>query len=251
MSPALVQALADLAQDGGEMISINRKKLDNVPPSPARDEAEQKLDALTQSMGQLVEVSQQLSGNLGLMILMTAGLPPPAQPGDSAPAGSGPGNTTVGGHYTVGGGGTVAGNTSLGGGGTVAGNMQMTLSKVATDRQALVEVLGQASQIHQRSQQEIQKLKMEQLTCDNLEKVAEGIKFVSVMFNFMEGAAGLAENFAVDFAAAFVGDQVKSLSGSALGGFHVRTSGEECFDRRKKERKEVKGESRQCSQPDQ
>ncbi len=207
LSPATAQGLADLAQDAGEIVRINRKNLDNVPPSPARDEAEQKLDVLTQSMGELIEVSQQLSGNLGLMIPMTADLPPPSQPAGNGPTGSGAGNTTVGGNYT------------MGGGGSVAGNMQMTLSKVAADRQALVEVLGQASQIHQRSQQEIQKLKMEQLTCDNLEKVAEGIKFVSVMFNFMSGAAGIAKNFALDFTAAFVSDQVKSRSGSALGGF--------------------------------
>jgi hypothetical protein len=219
LSPATAQALADLAQDAGDIVRINRKNLDNVPSSPARDEAEQKLDNLTQSMGELIEVSQQLSGNLGLMIPISAGLPPPSQPAGNGPASSGSGNTTVGGNYTIGGGGTIAGDTSLGGGGSVAGNMQMTLSKVAADRQALVEVLGQASQIHQRSQQEIQKLKMEQLTCDNLEKVAEGIKFVSVMFNFMSGAAGIAKNFALDFTAAFVSDQVKSRSGSALGGF--------------------------------
>ncbi len=117
------------------------------------------------------------------------------------------------------GGGTVAGNTTLGGDGSVASNMQVTLSKVAADRQALVEVLGQASQVHQRSQEEIQKLKMEQLTCDNLEVVAEGIKFVGVMFNFMTSVGGIAKNFVLDFAGASLSDQVKSRSGSAFGGF--------------------------------
>jgi hypothetical protein len=225
MSPATTQALADLAQDADEIVSTSRQKLNNIPPSPARDEAEQKLDAVTQSMGEFVEVSKQLSANLGEMIRDTANLPPNSQPAGNA------GNATVAGKYTLGGDGTVAGNasvagkasvagnTTLGGDGSVASNMQVTLSKVAADREALVEVLGQASQVHQRSQQEIQKLKMEQLTCDNLEVVAEGIKFVGVMFNFMTGLEGIAKNFVLDFAGAALSDQVKSRSGSAFGGF--------------------------------
>jgi hypothetical protein len=207
LSPGTSHGLADLAQDADDIVHITRRNLTNIPPSPARDEAEQKLDTLSQSMGGLVEVSQQLSGNLGLMIPLSAGLPPPSQPAGNAPAGSGSGNMTMGGNYT------------MGGDGSVASNMQMTLSKLSADRQAVVEVLGQASQAHQRSQQEIQKLKMEQLTCDNLEKVAEGIKLVSVMFNFMTGAAGIVKNFTKDFAAAAVSDKVKGVTGSAFGGF--------------------------------
>ena len=229
LSPATAQALDDLAQDTGEIVRISTQKLNNIPPSPARDEAEQKLEAVTQGMGEFIEVTKQLSANLGEMIRDTANLP--SQPASNAAASSGSGNATVAGKYTMGGGGTVAGNTSvagnasvsgnasLGGDGSVAGNMQVTLSKVAADRQALVEVLGQASQVHQRSQQEIQKLRMEQLTCDNLEVVTEGIKFVGVMFNFMTSVAGIAKNFVLDFAGAFAADQVKKLSGSAGGGF--------------------------------
>ena len=219
LSPATAQAFADLAQDASDIVQTARKKLDNIPPSPARDQAQQKLDAVTQSMGEFVEVSKQLSANLGEMIRDTANLPPNSQPTSNA------GNTSVGGNYTLGGGGTVAGkssvagNATLGGDGSVAGNMQVTLSKVADDRQALVEVLGQASQVHQRSQQEIQKLRVAQLTCDNLEVVTEGIKFVGVMFNLMTNAFGIVKNFVLDFAAAFAGDQVKSRTGSALGGF--------------------------------
>ena len=154
---------------------------------------------MTQSMGEFVEVSKQLSANLGEMIRDTANLPPNSQPASNA------GNATVAGNYTLGGDGTVAGkasvagNATLGGDGSVAGNMQVTLSKVAADRQALVEVLGQASQVHQRSQQEIQKLKMEQLTCDNLEVVAEGIKFVGVMFNFMTNVGRHRKEFRAGF----------------------------------------------------
>lgn len=191
LSPATAQAFADLAQDAGDIVQTARKKLDNIPPSPARDQAQQKLDAVTQSMGPFIEVTKQLSANLGDMIRDTANLPPNAQPASNA----------------------------TGAGGNGAGDAQGTLSKLAADRQALLEELGQATQIHQRSQEEIKKLKMEQITCDNLEVVTEGIKWVGVMFNFAADAAGIAKNFVLDFAAAFAGDQVKSRTGSALGGF--------------------------------
>jgi hypothetical protein len=191
LSPATAQAFADLAQDAGDIVQIARKKLDNIPPSPARDQAQQKLDAVTQSMGEFIEVTKKLSANLGDMIRDTANLPPNAQPASNA----------------------------TGAGGNGAGDAQGTLSKLAADRQALLEELGHATQIHQRSQEEIKKLKMEQITCDNLEVVTEGIKWVGVMFNFAANAAGIAKNFVLDFAAAFAGDQVKSRTGSALGGF--------------------------------
>lgn len=189
LSQPTAEGLDDLAQDADQILSISRQKLASIPPSPARDEAEQKLDAVTQQMGKFKESTKQLSGNLGEMIRDTANLP------SQVPA-----------------------NATVGGGGSAAGNAELT--KAAADRQALIEVLGQASQIHQhRAQQQIQDLAKAQLTCDNLEVVTEGIKFAGAMFNFMGTAAGIAKNFALDFAGAYVGDFVKSHSGSALGGF--------------------------------
>jgi hypothetical protein len=185
LSPATAQAFADLAQDAGDIVQIARKKLDNIPPSPARDQAEQKLDAVNASMSGFIEVTKQFSGNIGDAIRDTANLPPNVQPVSNA----------------------------------TGADSQGTLSRLAGDRQALLEELGQAAQIHRRSQEEIQKLKMEQITCDNLEVVAEGIKWVGVMFNFMGNAAGIAKNFFFDFAAAFAGDKVKNYTGSEVGGF--------------------------------
>lgn len=219
LSQPTVQALADLAQDAGEIVSISRKNLANVPPSPARDQAEQKLDSLTQTMGELIESSNNVSESLGRMLPYTASLPSSSQPSGGIDGGSGSGNTSVGGNYSMGGGGSVAGNYSMGGVGGNAANLPPELAKVAADRDALVEQLGQASQVHQRTQQEIQKLKKEELTCDNLEKVSEGIKLVSGMFNFMTGPVGIAKNFAMDFRAAFVSDKITSWTKSAGGGF--------------------------------
>jgi hypothetical protein len=60
---------------------------------------------------------------------------------------------------------------------------------------------------------------MEQLTCDNLEVVTEGIKLAGVMFNLMTNAFGIVKNFVQDFAADAVGDWIKSHTGSAAGSF--------------------------------
>jgi hypothetical protein len=198
-SAATTGAVADLTKDASEIVSISRSNLNNVPPSPARDDAEQKLDSLTQTLGQLVELSQDFSQSLGKVIPLSATLPPPSQITDPPP--SGPGTTAAGGNYSMG------------------GHYDPTLAKAGEERQALIEGLGQVAQAHERSQQEIQKLKKEELTCDNLEKVGEGIKLVGGMLNLVAGPVGIAKNFAVDFAASAVSDQVSKRTGSGFGSF--------------------------------
>jgi hypothetical protein len=198
MTSATAQALNDLVQDSNDLGRTVRQKLANLPPSPARDQAEQKLDGLTQKLTQLTAPTKDVSSDMKGMIGYTAGLTPNTQVATDT---------------------TVAQTYSVGGGGTVAGHMSATLSRTASEREGLVEKLGQASQIHERTKEELKKLKTEQAVCDNLEVVSEGIKWVGVILNFMDGIGKLHISFAQDFASDAVGNWVKSHTGSPTAGF--------------------------------
>jgi hypothetical protein len=68
-------------------------------------------------------------------------------------------------------------------------------------RQGLLSALGKAAEWVNRTPAEEERLRQQRLTCDNLEVVIEGFKFVSLLLNFAAGGpSDIAENFAQDLA---------------------------------------------------
>lgn len=79
---------------------------------------------------------------------------------------------------------------------------QATLTpKLEAERDALMAAFGKAAQWIDRTPAEEQQLRQQQLTCDNLEVIIEGFKFVSMLLNLAAGGpTDIAQNFAQDLA---------------------------------------------------
>ena len=88
------------------------------------------------------------------------------------------------------------------------------------DRDLVIHEYARAQQLHQRAQEEIDKLKLAQVTCDNLEQVDDGLKLFSALLNFVSGSfLGVVKNYAQDFAAAQVSKAAKAVTGSSDAAF--------------------------------
>lgn len=235
LSPETAAAIDNLARDSDEMIRIIRPKILTLPYSPARDDFISRIDLLLQKIGDVLQDAAKASSSINDMVQGTASLPsgnPPAGPSGNPPAGKSPGaapgggaspgassGAAGGGNFSLGGG-TVGGNYTTGGDGDVAGEMEVALRKVAKDRAAMIEKLGQAADLHRRTAEELKAVKLGTLVCDNLEVVAEGIKWVGAMMNFMSNEVmPVAVNFAQDIAADALSKHVSDKGASPLGAF--------------------------------
>ena len=88
------------------------------------------------------------------------------------------------------------------------------------DRRLVIPEYARAQRLHQRAQEEIDQLKLAQLTCDNLEQVEDGLKLFSALLDFVSGRfLGVVKNFAQDYAAAQLSNAAKAVTGSGDAGF--------------------------------
>jgi len=230
LRPDIAAAPDNLAQDSDRMVRIIRPKILALPYSPARDDFVKRLDTLLEKTGEVLQDAAKLSPALKDLLDSSASLPPDVPSASKTPASGGPGKANQGGsgggNAATESGGTVAHNTSVGGNysigneGGVASDVAVTLRKVAKDRAALVEKLGEAAQMHRRTMEELKALELGTLVCDNLDVVAEGIKWIGAMMNFMSSEVmPVAVNFAQDISSDALSKHVSDKEGSPSGAF--------------------------------
>ena len=89
--------------------------------------------------------------------------------------------------------------------------------KLQADRDALLSALGHAAQAIARTPEQEQKMQQQALTCDNLEVVIEGLKYVSFLMNLIANPVGIAKNFGLDLAGYGVGKAAGAVGAGDAG----------------------------------
>jgi hypothetical protein len=179
----LTQAIPRLVRYVPRIFEQINTRLDDLPPSPAKDKLKRNLQGVIKRANDLELPANDVANDL---------------------------NTLLTGKWTI--------DTNPDA--TAQRIATERLKRIEADRLKVVQYLGEVESWEFRSKEELESISKRAVFCDNLEVVQEGINIVGLMLNLFEPQTGkIVSEFADDIAGDQVGSAVNSITDSNLAGF--------------------------------